>query len=190
MEITTKLIDQLREEGISHDTHHATVKSTIAGITGEKPTSEEYREVRDALKGNGKAAAGKAAKVPTGKKAKKAKASGNGKAKRERKAPEPLSATAQKKVAKEIIAERADDEDMPGWENVEKATETNDQGVPLRVQIRCSDPQEGVKCEKTREIAAQDVFQVKRCTTCQKRYTQNYRNELAKRRRQEAKASA
>jgi len=36
-----------------------------------------------------------------------------------------------------------------------------------RVVVRCIDRQEGSDCTKTREVATQDVFQVRRCQNCQ-----------------------
>lgn len=196
MQITTTLIDQLISEGITSDTHHATIKKVAGDITGSKISSSDYKEIREALQNPTEEAnvptataepkAKKAKAKKTTKKAAK-KAAPKAKAeKKEKQVAEPLSDKQRAKKAKEIIAERGDDPDMQGWENVVKATETNERGVPLRVEIRCSDTQEGAECAKTREIAAQDVFQVKRCIPCQKRYTQNYRNELARRRRAEA----
>lgn len=196
MEITTQLLDQLISEGITADTHHATVKSVAGQITGSKISSGDYKEIREALQNRNTEddVATVAEEVPVKDepkaepKAKKSKAS---KSKAEPKAKvekEPMSEAQRSKTAKQIVKERAGDPDMPGWENVEKVVETSDEGLPLRVVVKCVDPQENAKCEKRREINAQDVFQVQRCKACQKRHTQNYRNELARRRRAEAKA--
>ena len=52
-------------------------------------------------------------------------------------------------------------------------------GRPTRVDIKCED------CGATRNIATQDVFQVKRCVECQKKYKNRKRAELAKKKRAE-----
>ncbi len=80
------------------------------------------------------------------------------------------------------------------WGKVERVTEASDKNRPLRVLIKCTDPQtdrEGNKlCGGTREIAVQDLFQVHRCQPCQKRYLQVYRNKAAKDRRPAKAAKA
>jgi len=43
-------------------------------------------------------------------------------------------------------------------------------GRATRVIIDCQEGYEGIPCEKTREIATQDAFQVTRCHACQRHY--------------------
>ena len=44
---------------------------------------------------------------------------------------------------------------------------TKDGRRAKRVVVRCTDKQPEATCLKTREVATQDVFQVRRCTNCQ-----------------------
>lgn len=95
--------------------------------------------------------------------------------------------------ANAIVEQRAADPDMPGWEHVIGISEVGVDGAPARVIVACSDPQtlrDGTEiCEEEREIAAQDVFQVRRCAPCQKRSNALARNARAKAKRAEAKAA-
>lgn len=73
------------------------------------------------------------------------------------------------------------------WAPVTRIIEMGKSG-PIRVEIQCTDPQtikgENI-CVGTREIAVQDLFQVRRCAPCQKRVTR-----AARRERQKAKDKA
>jgi hypothetical protein len=63
---------------------------------------------------------------------------------------------------------------------------------PTRVVILCADPQsrQGVSvCEGEREIAVQDVFQVRRCAACAERAVRIGRREKAKARAKADKAA-
>lgn len=79
--------------------------------------------------------------------------------------------------------QRATDPTMTGWELVQEVVEVTASGKPARVIIECQMQDEEV-CAGTREIAAQDVFQVSRCVPCQKRATNQRR--AAKRKVKEA----
>lgn len=72
------------------------------------------------------------------------------------------------------------------WDRVVQISEYGSTG-PARVIIECQDPQtksDGTEiCEGRREIATQDLFQVYRCASCQKRSVQIARNAMARRRR-------
>lgn len=87
-----------------------------------------------------------------------------------------------KTVDENLAALKKDNPEL--WKRVERVTEASDKNRPLRVLVKCTDPQtdrEGNKiCGGTREIAVQDLFQTKRCQPCQKRYLQTYRNARAK----------
>lgn len=164
--ITPTIIAALYAAGVRSGDHHASVKKALADQTGEKPTKEQYQEAKEAL-------AQHEEQIAQGEQA----------------SPEELLAKAQ-----EIVKQRAKDSDMPGWENVIRVTEAGVDGAPARVVVRCVDSQtnragESV-CDEERTINAQDVFQVRRCTPCQKRAQQIYRNELAKRRRAARKQDA
>lgn len=75
----------------------------------------------------------------------------------------------------------------PAYKNITSVVEATPTGRPARVIIKCQDPQvdgDGNSvCDKEREIAIQDLHQVTRCVSCQKRHVQVYRNELARKRR-------
>lgn len=91
--------------------------------------------------------------------------------------------------AEALAAARA--ADPARWELVEAVTEQTPKGEPKRVRIRCSDPQtrqgESV-CRGHREIATQDLFQVRRCEACQDRVLKRARRERTKARLRKAKA--
>lgn len=83
---------------------------------------------------------------------------------------------------------------------VEEILEVGKNG-PTRVRIRCSDPQtkqegtgEDAKqvsvCEGTREIAVQDLFQVRRCKACQDRVIRKNRRETQKAKNKALRAAA
>ena len=78
------------------------------------------------------------------------------------------------------------------WDRVIEVAEYGKRGQPTRVVIKCDDEQVDGSgnsvCEDHREIAIQDLFQVQRCYSCQKRRLQIYRNELARKRRAESKS--
>lgn len=153
-------IRKLAEQGITSTTHHATIKSSFKAIEGRLPTKDEVEAIRALVD-----------EVET-----------------EKAAPKMTPAEAMKR-AKEIVKERAEDEDMEGWTNVRRVVQAGPDGLPVRVEIECQDPQERggeSVCVGKREIAAQDVFQVTRCEPCQKRVNVIARNESAKRRRAEA----
>jgi hypothetical protein len=72
-------------------------------------------------------------------------------------------------------AERAEKELLAKYPHVVAVTQRGPNG-PTRVRIRCTDPQTKQEddkqvsvCEKEREIAVQDLFQVTRCVACQDR---------------------
>ena len=75
------------------------------------------------------------------------------------------------------------------YRNIVKVVEATTAGKPARVVVKCTDPQVNGNgdsvCSNDREIAIQDLHQVKRCLTCQKRQVQLYRNQLARQRRSE-----
>lgn len=108
----------------------------------------------------------------------------------------------EKKVKKEVVERSADElmadakgyvktqsKTISAYERIQSVLEATGSGRPARVVVTCSDPQENGNgksvCEKTREIAIQDLFQVVRCIPCQKRSVQLYRNRLARKRREE-----
>jgi hypothetical protein len=82
---------------------------------------------------------------------------------------------------------------------VEEILEVGKNG-PTRVRIRCSDPQtkqdpsDATKqisvCEGTREIAVQDLFQVRRCKACQDRVIRKNRRETQKTKNKALRAAA
>ncbi len=79
--------------------------------------------------------------------------------------------------------------ELPVYKSIEEIIEATPNGRPARVVINCADPQvngadESV-CDGSREIAIQDLHQVRRCVPCQKRSVQIYRNRLAAKRRAE-----
>lgn len=159
-------IRKLQEQGLNSKSHHAQIKKAYKEITGDVLGKEDLDGVRAMLE--------EAAEKP----------------KKEKVA---LSQKAAMDRANEIVKERAGDEDFPGWDNVVKVAEAGPTGNPVRVVIECSDPQEqggDSVCDGTREIAAQDVFQVRRCASCQKRANVIARNEAAKAKRAEAKKAA
>lgn len=157
------ILYKLIEQGIESDTHHATVKSTFKDVTGEKLGKDGYRDVKEALAA----------------------------LEEEIEAAEAPDPKALLKQAEKIVRERAGDPDMEGWENVVEVTEVSPKGKPVRVIVECQDPLETRDgesvCVETREIQAQDVFQVRRCEPCQSRHLQLIRNRLARERRRRQK---
>lgn len=163
---TQDAVTQMAKDGIKHDAHHATIKAAFKTLTGQALSKDDLVSVRSLLED---AKPVKAKKAPV--------------------EVVEMTEAERMKRAKEVVAERAEDADMPGWANVRKVVEAGKDGLPNRVIIECQDPQEkGGKstCVKTREIAAQDVFQVHRCEPCQKRANVIKRNLAAKERRAEA----
>lgn len=77
------------------------------------------------------------------------------------------------------MEERAKGPTLTGWELVQEVVEVTPTGKPARVVIECQMQDEEV-CVQTREIAAQDVFQVSRCEPCQKRAVNRRRAEKRK----------
>lgn len=135
-----KMLAQLKAQGIDSTTHHATVGKAYKALTGEKLDKDTLNAIRALID--------------------------------EVEEAKTLTPEQRMERADAIVAERAQDADMPGWANVVQVVEAGETGNPVRVLIECADPQErkGVSvCEGTREIAAQDVFQVTRCLPCQKR---------------------
>lgn len=155
------LLNKLAAAGINGDTHHATIKKEFKAITGAAPTKDEIEAIRALIDSI------------------------------EQSAPVEMTPDEAMKAAKQEVKVRAEDPDMPGWENVVRVVEAGPSGLPVRVVIRCTDPQtkkDGTKvCVKEREIAAQDVFQVYRCEPCQARSTVLARNAKAKAKRAAAK---
>jgi hypothetical protein len=88
--------------------------------------------------------------------------------------------------------------DPARWSLVLRVTEQTPKGAPKRVVIRCSDPQtkqdpDGVRrsvCEGEREIATQDLFQVRCCAPCADRLVRRARRDRAKRRDKSLRAAA
>lgn len=128
----------------------------------------------------------------TKKKRKRASSKSNKKTSSKKKAP--AKKTAEKKEIPSaddpsVLKEAQEYSKSVDGANVVKVTEVSGSGSPARVVIECADPQVNGAgdsvCDGTREIAIQDLFQVKRCTTCQKRAVQLYRNRLARERRAE-----
>jgi hypothetical protein len=153
-------------EGIRHDAHHMKLKSGFKAATGETLDKQDQDGLRDALL-----------------KLESAQTTAT-----EQPALDPAEAM---KRAKAEVKERAA-AGQEGWDRVVEVIEAGKDGAPARVQVRCSDPQvtrDGDSvCVKTREVAAQDVFQVTRCLPCQRRAQQVLRNKLAQRRRQASQA--
>lgn len=124
----------------------------------------------------------------------KAKGTGRGKAKAA--APEgegteavsaaPVAAAKAEKVVEtpeQILTRlKSAKETKERWAPVVRITEMGKSG-PIRVVIQCTDPQtvkgENI-CAGEREIAVQDLFQVRRCAPCQKRVTRSARRERQK----------
>lgn len=107
-------------------------------------------------------------------------------------APAPVAAPAPKAVptlAEALASARAEAPDR--YRHVTEVTELGSRGQPVRVRIRCEDPQtklgESV-CEGTRVIATQDLFQVRCCAACAERKTRIARRERTKCRDKEARA--
>lgn len=77
---------------------------------------------------------------------------------------------------------KANKETKERWAPVVRIVEMGKSG-PTRVVIQCTDPQtvkgENI-CAGEREIAVQDLFQVRRCAPCQKRVTRAARRERQK----------
>ena len=163
MSVNTKAVKAMLAAGITASTHHAAIKAAYKAETGEKLGKAGYEAVKAAL-------------------AKPAKAT--------KAEPVALSTDEAMKRAKQVVAERKAAGET-GWENVTRVIEAGADGKPVRVEIKCADPQKDRDgksvCSKTREIASQDVFQVKRCSTCQDRAQQIYRNEVAKSKRAQAR---
>ena len=57
---------------------------------------------------------------------------------------------------------------------------TKDGKRAKRVVVKCTQPHPEATCLKTREIATQDVFQVKRCEACQIAYLRTRRRKGTK----------
>lgn len=207
------IVDALKGEGVTADTKTPTLKGTYKELTGETLDDAGVEAYREALRADANAdptstapaaknVSKKVAKdtkaAPAKKAAKATPAKADSKTKAAAKAPakaapkekvEKVALTEEQRmaIANRIVKERKADEDYPGWVNVLRVTEAGPDGKPIRVVVKCTQPQtnrEGKSvCSKEKEIAAQDVFQTSRCTTCQKRHQQVYRNDLAKRRR-------
>lgn len=77
--------------------------------------------------------------------------------------------------AAERRAARAEQETadlLAQYPHIVRVTATGGRGQPTRVEIRCLEPmqRQGVSvCEGTREIATQDLFQVRQCRACRAR---------------------
>lgn len=93
-------------------------------------------------------------------------------------------ATATKKAtAKKTATKKAAPKKAPSalkqlqarYPHVTKVVATGTKGNPTRVLVKCTADYKLDDCEKTRECATQDAFQVTRCRPCQR--------EFAKRRR-------
>jgi hypothetical protein len=107
-------------------------------------------------------------------------------------APREIETPAPAKTAKptptldEALA-TARKENPNRYAHVVAVTELTKDGDPKRVIIECSDPQtkqvggqDVSVCEKTREIAVQDLFQVYRCAACADRAVRKARRNRAK----------
>jgi len=170
--ITKKVVRRLVANGINATTRIGTIRKTFASefADSDSLTREEVAEIREALTPQ--------VETPA--------STGTPRAQKEEapaRSPEELLSDAQKFVRARVRAVGS------YWKNVKEIVETTSKGRPARVVVRCSDPQKVADgssvCEKTREIAIQDLFQVVRCSACQRRSVQIYRNGLARRRRSE-----
>lgn len=161
-----EILEQLAEQDIDSTTHHSTIKSALKRA-GVEPTKDAVAAVRAQID-DVIASMEEAAPTMT---------------------PEEALARAE-----EIVEERAQDADMPGWSNVVRVVQAGATGKPVRVVIRCADPsfrKDGsTPCVEEREIAAQDVFQVSRCVPCQKRTNAQKRVSKQRAKLKAAKAAA
>lgn len=156
MKITKKLVNALVADGIDSKSKVTEIVSAIHAASGnaeEQPTKAEIKEIREALESLEDDA--------------------------------ELSPEEAESSAKKALKEMKDADNR--YAHVTGVVEASPAGRPIRVAIKCQDPQvdgEGTSvCQKTREIAIQDAFQVNRCESCQSRKTQIYRNDLARKRR-------
>lgn len=146
-----KLIIQLQAAGVASDDHHMKIKKAVEEVTGGKPDKAEYQRLKNLLS----------------------------EAEAEQDEGEQLSPEELRAKAEALVDQRAKDPEAPGWENVIEVVKVTDTGKPARVWIECQMQDEEV-CDGTREIAAQDVFQVSRCIPCQKRSINRRRRERRK----------
>lgn len=63
------------------------------------------------------------------------------------------------------------------YPHIRKVVATGKKGNPTRVIIGCTMGADG--CEKERECAMQDAFQVKRCHSCQREFLKVRRRKVA-----------
>lgn len=156
MKINKKHINALASEGIDATTHHATIKKTFKSIFDVAIGKEEIEVIRNLMNGSMTS----------------------------QEAPVERSQKELVKHAREYMKDIAQD-----GSRIIDVTEVTAKGNPARVIVKCADPQTNGAgdsvCDKTREVAIQDVFQVLRCVPCQKRTVQIYRNGLARARRKE-----
>jgi hypothetical protein len=103
--------------------------------------------------------------------------------------------TKQPKSLGVALTEISDLAERRGYATVIGVTEQTKDGSAKRVLIECGDPQtkqEGGQdvsvCEKTREIAVQDLFQVRCCAACADRLVRKARRNRAKARNKQARA--
>lgn len=87
-------------------------------------------------------------------------------------------------AAEQTLEERQQAEPDKWGRVVAIAEETN--GKPTRVVIACTE--QGDECEGEREIATQDLFQVRNCPSCQKVAARRRRAERRKAKRETANA--
>jgi len=188
------ILQALAADGIQSNSHHMKIKASFKKISGRQPTPEEVNQIRTGLLALEHPETVKvAAKAAGAKPSRKVKASETitPMAKNRKAGNKPVGRGQTLEQLKEKYPDR-----------IVRVAATNDAGIPTRVVIRCMDIQKERKSNGRydfvhspgdaafhREIAVQDLFQVRRCKACQKRYAQIYRNERAKARRKQRKQS-
>lgn len=154
MEISADALRKMVNEGVTSESHHATIKSKYREHTGEELDSESYPTAKEMLveieNGNGDDAMVKArATVKERQESDEFPDYWN-------KVVDVSEVNEDGKPLRVIVACQDPHEDKDGNE----------------------------VCVETREIAVQDLFQVERCEPCQDEYTRKYRAKKARERRQ------
>lgn len=184
--ITQQVIGTLFAAGLEPKSSLKAIKEAARDVVGVL-SKNEVNEIRTGLTAFGETASETTTQeetpVPQAKKGSKM-----GKP-REAKKAKPSAVKVEEEVSQEdlldaakLAVKKAKKDGDKRFANVIEVTEATSKGNPARVVIECTDGS-SPKCEKTREIAVQDLFQVSRCTACQRRVVSQYRGELAKRRR-------
>lgn len=86
---------------------------------------------------------------------------------------------AEAKARREAKAEAAEQELLAKYPHILRVVERGERG-PKRVVIVCTDPHPRARCDGEREIATQDLFQVRRCASCAEKAVRVARREKAK----------